>query len=79
MRPIISNEKHREFEALVKPLMRWLWENHHPHITVVLDSHHAEVLEGQYTVIVKHQEYEDAGFSSEYLAEQADLHKDAAS
>jgi hypothetical protein len=33
-------------EELVKPLMRWLDENHHPHTTLIVTNDHAELLEG---------------------------------
>jgi preprotein translocase subunit SecB len=47
-----KSEKHIEFEYLVLPLMRWLRENHNPHMTVVVDSNHAECLEGLYNVVL---------------------------
>ena len=48
----MKSEKHIEFETLVLPIMRWLRENHHPHVTVVVNSRNAEVLEGLYNVIL---------------------------
>lgn len=48
----MKSNKHLEFEAIVTPLIMWLRENHHPHMTVVVTSRNAEVLEGQCSVIV---------------------------
>ena len=36
-----------EFEAVVKPVIKYMAENHHPHTTVIIDSISAELLEGQ--------------------------------
>ncbi len=54
-----KSEKHVEFETLALPLIRWLRENHHPHVTVVLDSNHAECLEGLYNVVLPYEERYD--------------------
>jgi hypothetical protein len=37
------------FEDVVKPVMRWLDDNHHPHTSIYLDCREAELLEGQQT------------------------------
>jgi len=34
------------FEEACKPLMKYLCENHHPHIKVVIDGNTANLLEG---------------------------------
>ena len=34
------------FEEAVKPLMKWLSENTHPHTTVIVKSNCAELVEG---------------------------------
>lgn len=44
-----------QFEAAARPLIKYLAENHHPHTTVIVDSTHAELLEGQ--AMVKTEEY----------------------
>lgn len=41
-----ENSKINTFEEAVKPLMKWLCENTHPHITVVVSGTIAEMLEG---------------------------------
>lgn len=35
-----------EFEILARPLIKYLAENHHPHVTILIDNTHAEPLEG---------------------------------
>lgn len=37
------------FEDAVKTLMKWLADNHHPHMKVIVDSTCAELVEGQKT------------------------------
>jgi arsenate reductase-like glutaredoxin family protein len=36
----------QEFEALARPLIKYLNENHHPHTTIIITPTNAEVLEG---------------------------------
>ena len=43
---ILSEEQKKEFEAIVRPLIKWLNDNCHPHVTVVADCSHAELSEG---------------------------------
>lgn len=45
---IDSSKKYKkEFENIVKPVMKWLSENHHPHTYVVIESSTAELCEGK--------------------------------
>lgn len=37
----------QEFELLARPLIKYLAENHHPHVAILIDNTHAELLEGQ--------------------------------
>ena len=46
---LINNDD--TFEARVKPVMKYLAENHHPHTKIMIDSNTAELLEGQKTVV----------------------------
>lgn len=39
-------EKEITFEEAVKPLMKWLCENCHPHTTAIVDGTLAELFEG---------------------------------
>ena len=43
---ILNKEQHGEFEKVVRPLIKWLNDNCHPHITVIVDCGRAEILEG---------------------------------
>lgn len=42
-----GKQKVTEFELLVRPLMRYLCENHHPHVTVIITPTDAQLLYGQ--------------------------------
>ncbi|CAI1020597.1 hypothetical protein [Serratia ficaria] len=46
----MSKEKQESFEAVAKPLIKWLAENVHPHHAVIVTSTHAELLEGEIAV-----------------------------
>ncbi|MCK4821699.1 hypothetical protein KA005_38390 [bacterium] len=43
---ILSEEQRKEFEKTVRPLIKWLNNNCHPHVTVIVDCSHAELTEG---------------------------------
>jgi hypothetical protein len=43
---IINEEQRKELIHASKPLMEWLRKNCHPHVTAIVDSERAEVLEG---------------------------------
>ena len=36
----------KEFQEACKPLMKYLSENHHPHVKVIIDGDTAELVEG---------------------------------
>jgi hypothetical protein len=42
----ITEEQRLALREAAAPLMQWLLENCHPHVSVVLDSHHMELMEG---------------------------------
>jgi hypothetical protein len=44
-------EKRGEFEKAAKPLIEWLNENCHPHMKVIVDHTHAELVEGQMSFV----------------------------
>lgn len=50
-----SLSESERFEKAVKPLMEFLLENHHPHVSVIVTSTTAELVEGlmTYTEILK--------------------------
>lgn len=43
---MLTKEQQAEFQTLAKPLMKWLNDNLHPHVSVIIDPTRAEVLEG---------------------------------
>lgn len=43
---IITKEKTKELEEAAKPLIKFLAENFHPHVKVIVESDRAELLEG---------------------------------
>jgi hypothetical protein len=42
---ILTKEQQKEFEEKARPLMKWLGENFHPHIKVIVDYSDAEIFE----------------------------------
>lgn len=38
--------KNEELKEVARPLVEYIRKNYHPHVTVIVDSMHAEVLEG---------------------------------
>lgn len=42
-----TEEQKDEFEKLTKQVMKFLCDNFHPHVSVIVDPTHAEILEGQ--------------------------------
>jgi len=36
----------KTFEEVVKEVMKWLAENHHPHTTIIITATDAELVEG---------------------------------
>ena len=43
---IFTKEQQAEFEALTRPLLKFLNDNCHPHVSVVVTTTTAELLEG---------------------------------
>ena len=41
-----SKKELSEFEKVVRPLIKYLCENHHPHVSVIVTPTNAELLEG---------------------------------
>ncbi len=42
----MTNDKMKDFQQLTKPLIKWLNDNHHPHVTLIITPTSAELLEG---------------------------------
>jgi len=43
----MNEQEFKAFREAALPLMQWLADNRHPHVTVIVDSERAELLEGQ--------------------------------
>jgi hypothetical protein len=43
---IVTKEQIEEFEKVCRPVIKWLNDNCHPHITAVIDCGSAELVEG---------------------------------
>lgn len=43
---MISMERQDEFEAAARPLVKWLNDNCHPHVTVIVENDGAQLFEG---------------------------------
>lgn len=43
---VITDEKKKEFQEAAKPLIKWLCENGHPHMTIIVEPTGAELVEG---------------------------------
>lgn len=46
-----NQEKFSGFEEAVRPAMKWIAENCHPHMKIVIESNVAELVEGQKTLV----------------------------
>lgn len=43
---ILNKQQRAEFDTLCRPLLKFLCENCHPHVSVIVTSTNAELLEG---------------------------------
>ena len=43
---MLTEQQRKEFEALARPLIKFLCENCHPHVTAIITPTNAELLEG---------------------------------
>ena len=50
---MLKKEQFKEFEKVVKPVMKWLSENCHPHVEITIDSTRAELKEGIVTTKIE--------------------------
>ena len=41
-----NEEKREEFKELSRPLIKWLNDNYHPHVKIIIDPTSAELVEG---------------------------------
>jgi hypothetical protein len=42
----LTEQQCKEFESITRPVIKWLNDNCHPHVTAVIDPTRAELLEG---------------------------------
>lgn len=42
----MTKEQLKEFEAIARPLIKYLNDNHHPHVTAIIHPTGAELLKG---------------------------------
>jgi len=50
---VLTKEQIQEFEEAAKPLVKFLCENCHPHVTVIVEPTRAEILEGSVSVKIE--------------------------
>ena len=43
---MLNASQQDELEILSRPLIKWLNDNCHPHVTIIIDTTRAELLEG---------------------------------
>lgn len=48
---IIKESERKEFEEAAKPMIKWLNDNCHPHVHVMIDCSSAELSEGVCTIL----------------------------
>jgi hypothetical protein len=48
---ILTEEQKKQFEEKVRPLIKWVAENFHPHVKIILESDRAEILEGSASIV----------------------------
>lgn len=46
-----AEDKEKTFEEVVKPVIKWLSKNKHPHMSIIIDGTHGELVEGVESVI----------------------------
>ncbi len=51
----LTDEQHESFKEAAKPLIKWLNENCHPHVKVIVTPIDAELVEG--TCVARVEEY----------------------
>ena len=42
----MNEEQRQEFKELTDPLIKYLNDNHHPHMKIIIDPSSAEIVEG---------------------------------
>ena len=50
---ILDKQQREELERVARPLVKWINDNCHPHVVVVVDSTNIELLEGVCSIIIE--------------------------
>lgn len=43
---ILNEQERKEFDETARPMIKWLCDNCHPHVSVIITNTNAELLEG---------------------------------
>jgi hypothetical protein len=46
----VDRKKAESFEAVARPVIKWMAENCHPHTAMIVDAIHAELLEADMVI-----------------------------
>jgi hypothetical protein len=49
----LSKKELAEFKKLCKPLNEWLQKNYHPHVKIIIENDHAEIVETKLSIPFK--------------------------
>lgn len=49
---VLTEEQKKQFEEVVRPLMKWIAETNHPYLKAIITNDSAEILESSATVII---------------------------
>ena len=52
---MLTDEQRKEFQTISKQMIKWLCHNCHPHVSVIIDCIHSELLEG--IAVIHTEEY----------------------
>jgi len=50
---VLTKKQREDFEKAARVMMKYLGENHHPHVTVIIDNGRAEILESSAAVVTE--------------------------
>ena len=48
---VLTEEQKKQFDETVKPVIKWLAENFHPHVKLIVENDRAELLEGSASIV----------------------------
>ncbi|MBL4941156.1 MAG: hypothetical protein JKY81_05765 [Colwellia sp.] len=50
---VLTKQQREDFEKAARVMMKYLGENHHPHVTVIIDNGKAEILEASSSIVTE--------------------------